>query len=285
MAVSSSVWSTGPSQISWQQAMQPLAPMTQQLQNYTNQAYTLAQPRPQDPYIASTLQQFESERQAANQANIQRYHEALSGYQGLVGQHAEAIGAVPEAYQNIADQYAQREQRLGGLLEGRGDYQRQMLEDARERQLAATQESLQKRGLYGSSIYDVMARGVEQDYARNRMALEEGITGQQMDYLAGLSGQTLAAQEMVPQAQAAAAESMFQAGQAPLQLMERREDIAPSLEQVGQYATAIGAGTPNLNLGGNTGGGPITVPGFPTPTAPSPNPAPKPKYALMRGMR
>lgn len=239
-----------------------------------------------NPYAGGVLQQFEQARQDARAANEQRYGQILGGYGQLAGTAQQAVADVPSEFRDIAAAYGDRTQALSNYLQGFGDIQREELGRAREQAQASTQQDLISRGLYNTTAALSAERGVELDYQRNLRNLQDQLTRQQMDYMRGLTGEALQARALAPQAQLDAAQQYFQFGQAPLQFMERREDVGPSLQDVSGFAGAVGVGgtaTPDYlsavtpgpggatgTGGGGGGGGGTGVPsGRRSPTSPN----------------
>ena len=194
-------------------------------------------------YITRTLGQFQGAADESKQANLSRYADILNRYMTLANQGQRAISGIPQQYQDIADAYGQRTQNLSSLLQGFGDTQRQDLEANRQlRRSEAEQDSI-NRGLASSTMRQSAMRGVDRDYQRNRQSLEDVLSRQQMDYMSALTGQELAARSMVPQAQLGVAQQQFAQGERPLQFMERRQDVGPSLQEAYSFGSTVGAGS------------------------------------------
>lgn len=159
-------------------------------------------------YGDAIYQEFEDATQAAKQGNIRRFKEAKQGYKQLE-----------------AD-WARREQRLGGLLEGFGEAQQEELDRQFEQQRAGLTQAQIGRGMFSTSAAAAQERGLTHEQGQQQRQLQDMLTRQKMDYLTGLSADTLRAQG--------------QGGY--LGLLERVNETGPDPNQLGQLATMIGAG-------------------------------------------
>lgn len=70
------------------------------------------------------------------------------------------------------------------MYSGYGDAQRQELDSARQQQLARTYQSARFRGLENTTIRDSLGRGVESDYQRQRVGLEDKLTQNRINLMA-----------------------------------------------------------------------------------------------------
>lgn len=194
-------------------------------------------------YITRTLNQFQGSADEAKQANLGRYGDILNLYNTLVNKGRRAVEGIPQMYQNIADQYGQRVQDLGGLLKGFGDPQRQDLKERFAEDISQVPQDYINRGLANFTMLAGRKDRVKSNYEKERRALEDSLTRQQMDYMSALTGQHLAAQSMVPQATLGTAQQQFAQGERPLQFMERRNDVGPSLQEAYSFGSTVGAGS------------------------------------------
>ena len=147
---------------------------------------------------------------------------------GLVNQYSGESQAAQQQMQDTANQYGQREQDLGGMLQGYGDYERQQIEAKRVQAIEAKKQELINRGATNQSSYESAMRSVNQTAGDQLSQYEDQLTRRKMDYMAMLSGDRLQAQSAAADFSAGQAAQRFTAAQTPVQSMS---DLAALLAQ------------------------------------------------------
>ena len=167
---------------------------------------------------------------AQAQANAQ-YQSIVEQQKKLADQQTEALMAAQRQREELAQQYATREEDLASHLEGLGDAQRRTIEQRRDQLLGGTAQDLISRGLYGSTVLDSARRGIEQGSAEQMRQLEEGLTREKIGYLSSLSGERLQALgESIDFATDVAGQS-FAMGSTPMQLQLELQKLASAERQ------------------------------------------------------
>lgn len=220
----------------------------------------------------NVLKQMEQARQQAITKTEQRYAEVLGGgmqpggayggpgYLDIARQGMETYGKALGGYGELAGAYGQRTQQLGGLLTGLGEAQRETMRQQFEQAKATKQQELLSRGLTSSTALDAAMRGLERDYQYNLRQLEDQLTRQKMEYMTGLTGEELQARAAVPQMQERMGGYQAALFGRPLETIEARRDVGPTMQEIAQFAGTAGigmAGTPGY-AGAVKGVQPIT---------------------------
>jgi hypothetical protein len=190
--------------------------------------------------IKNTMTGFQTEAEAAKQANISRYEDILGKYNTLTNQTSQTLGGVPDQYRNLADFYGGRTAEARQYIDQLGTTRRQELEDQRLR--AAGALNARQGGLAGSYVHG-LERGITSDYNRAKTGLEESLAAQRLGILGQYTKEEGQARQLVPQSVTATALQQQQIGEHPLQFMERREDIGPTLQDTLNYAQLVGTQT------------------------------------------
>jgi len=157
------------------------------------------------------------EQQPGSERDI--YSQLIAEQRQVGSQAGTALDATQSRYDQLAQSYSNRETALGGLLEGLGQAERQQVEDARLRDLAAAQQSMINRGLFNTNQLESTSRGINADASRNLMDLEGRLTREKMDYLSALSGETLGAQGLAAEQSGDIASKKYEMGMTPTNSM------------------------------------------------------------------
>lgn len=132
------------------------------LSPYSPQPYTYTDYTP--PATMTSI----SAQQAALQSNIM-----AQNAQAQQGENAQRGQAILSGYgQRIANNRGFADQQ-SGMIDAYGASQRLALEQQRQAQAANARQSAMSRGLGNTTIQDAMTRGVNADYARNQLGLND----------------------------------------------------------------------------------------------------------------
>lgn len=124
---------------------------------------------PIDPRMGTTqsLSTFANQTLAENQAGVARNEDRNRTILGGYGQRLANSRMVADQNQAMVDQF--------------GNSQRQFIEDQNTRNLAAASTSANRRGLGNTTIRDSLERGVNADFYRANLGLEDQLLGNRLN--------------------------------------------------------------------------------------------------------
>lgn len=205
----------------------------------------------------------------AKNANQTMYNNVLGGYGDLEskvgGQYNTLSNNVLDSYkqngQGLLAGYNQRYNDAMSNLAGAGAQETADINQSAQAQGANIQQGLVNSGLAGTTVAPTLAIGNEKNKQAELGRLNESLRQQRLSTMAGLSGDTLAAQANLNQGQAGLASQLGQAqigaqsgiGQNKLNFQERVNQPYPDLNQLSQ--TMIGLGKAGYGSGGAGPGG------------------------------
>jgi len=177
--------------------------------------------------VSALFNQFQSAYQQAKNANLSRYQNILEGY-----------GARQRNYYDVAGQmnnmYDARRDRILGNLEGAGAAQRQSIADQYAAAQGRVANSLISRGLFNTTVYDSLQRGLEADRGKAELSLAEQLRMQKANLDASLSEDSLKARQFMNER----SDDLW--GQV-LDVQERRTDSYPDPALLANLALALGS--------------------------------------------